>query len=134
MSKLGIANLLAITGVMASIGNIAGKSYEDGKLSAADLPGALIDGAAIIPSLISIEWNQLIPEGKDLDQEEQAQLMAHYKAKFDIPQDDLELTIEDVIEDIRLAVMVINRMVKRFKKQPVTVASVEEIPEVIAHS
>ena len=122
MSKLGIVNLMIATTVFAKLGGIAGRSYEDGKLSASDLPGALIDGAAVIPSLISVEWNQLVPEGQDLDPAEQDQLMVHFKKEFDIPQDDLELTIEDVIEDIRLGVMVINRMVKRFKKQPVTVA------------
>ena len=128
MSNFGIENLLIITSVLASVGNIAGKAYEDGKLTATDLPDAVMRGAVLIPKLIEIEWNQLIPEAKDLDEGEQAQLLAHFKKEFDIPQDSLELLIEDVIEDIRLGALLVNRMVKRFRREPV------EIPAVIAHS
>lgn len=119
MSNFGIANLLIITSVMAGIGNIAGRAYEDGKISASDLPGALVDGAKIVPKLMEAEWNQLIPEAKDLDESEQLQLLEHYKKEFDIPQDNIELTIEDVIDDVRLGVQLVSRMIKRFKRQSV---------------
>jgi hypothetical protein len=89
-----IKNLLLVVSVIAGLGNIAGIAYADNKLDATDLPGALLGGAVLVPKLIEIEWNALVPEAKDLTAEEQAQLIAHFKAEFDIPQDDLEVTID----------------------------------------
>jgi len=134
----GITNLLAMVSVIASIGNIGGKAYEDGKLDASDLPGALVDGALIVPSLIQIQWNELIPEGKDLTAEEQSQLIAAYKQRFDIPQDNLEVTIEDVLEDVALLVSLVKRNIDRIQRiknpavaqgEPVNMGQAEVISE-----
>jgi len=116
---MDIKNLMLVTSVLAGIGNIAGKAYEDGKLSATDLPEALYGGAVLVPKLIEVDWTLLIPEAKDLSEEEQSELVSHYKTSFDIPQDDMEIKIEDIIEDINLGVQIVKRMIRRFQKAPV---------------
>lgn len=116
-----IKNMLLAISVLAGLGNIAGIAYADNKLVATDLPGALLGGAVLVPKLIEIEWNALVPEGKDLTAEEQAELIAHFRAEFNIPQDDLEVTIEEVLQDVTDGIALVRRVINRFRR-PSTIA------------
>lgn len=111
-----IKNLLLAISVCAGLGNIAGIAYADNKLDATDLPGALLGGAVLVPKLIEIDWSALVPEGKDLTADEQAELIAHFRAEFNIPQEELELTIEDVLQDVTDGISLVRRLVNRFRR------------------
>lgn len=108
--KFGIANLMIVTTVLASLGNIAGKSMEDGKVDGKDL-ALLPEAVMIFPLAVQAEWTELVPEATDLDEAEQAQLLAHFKEKFNIPQDDLETKIEDVLGILKDGASLVMRLI-----------------------
>jgi hypothetical protein len=116
-STMPIKNLLLAVSVIAGLGNIAGIAYADNKIDASDLPAALYGGALLVPKLIEIDWSALVPEAKDLSIEEQAQLIAHFKAEFNIPQEDLEVTIEEVLQDVTDGIALVRRVITRFRRK-----------------
>lgn len=81
---------------VAELANAAGKAAEDGKPDLGDaihmipllykLPSA-IDGAGKIPE-----------EAKSLDKEKMDELAAHFKDKLKLPQEKIELAIEDSLD------------------------------------
>ena len=114
-SVMDIASLKSLVFVAASLGNIAGETMEDGKVDVKDLAliGKLIP---VFPALLAIDFAAVIPEAKDLSEAEAIELVEHFKAQFDIPQDDLEVKIETVLSlCVRLA-GIIGELVALFKK------------------
>ena len=77
-------------------GNALGASLEDGKVGMSDLGhffGAMTSAAAAFSNM------QEIPkELKDLDAAEKMELLLMIEEEFDIPQDELETTLERVLK------------------------------------
>ena len=114
-SVMDIASLKSLVSVGAALGSVAGATMEDGKVDVKDL--ALLPRLIpVFPALLAIDFAQAIPEAKDLSESEALELVALYKAEFDIPQDDLEVKIETVLSlCVRLA-GIIGELVALFKK------------------
>ena len=90
----GIENLKKCFDVMIESGNVAGKVYEDGKITVADV-GHLMMVLDELTALGSVDFSLVPKEAKDIDAAEVAQLSEHLKTKFDIPQDQIEQKIEE---------------------------------------
>ena len=91
-----IVNLKKVITIGAKLGNVAGKIYEDKVIDAKDLV-AIPELVMIVPAFLDVKYNELLPEGKDLDNTEIAEILAHFNSEFDIPQDALETNIEKVL-------------------------------------
>lgn len=115
MSVYGVEELKKIVTVASKIGNIAGKAFEDGKINASDLV-LVTDLLQVFPLLLALNFGQVMPEAKDLQQSEVEELIAHFKAEFDLPQDSLEVTIETVLDIAITVEQAIVKLIKIFKK------------------
>lgn len=93
MEKLGIADIKALSGGVAKLGSSVGKILEDGAVDFKDLPqipGLLAGVREVSRANLSL----VLPEVKDLDEAEKAELAADFSAKFDLPNDSVEGVIE----------------------------------------
>jgi len=92
----GVNNLLKVLDLGIELGNVAGKSLEDGKIGLTDmtLATSLFDE---VMGLTSVNWSDLPKEAKELDHEDMAIVSQAFAAKFDIPQDELETKVEAAI-------------------------------------
>ena len=117
-SIMEIANLKAIVSVGAVLGNIAGESLADGKVDVKDLAliGKLLP---VFPALLAVDFKAVVPEAKDLTEAEALELVEHFKAEFNIPQEAVEYKIEAVLGlCVRLA-GIVGELVNLFKKPAV---------------
>lgn len=110
-----IAQLKSLVSVGAALGSVAGATMEDNKVDVKDL--ALLPRLIpVFPALLAIDFAQVVPEAKDLSEAEAAELVALYKAEFDIPQDDVEVKIETVLSlCVRLS-GIVAELIAAFKK------------------
>lgn len=111
---MGIENLKKIVTVLATLGNISGKTMVDGKVDAKDLvlAGDLIP---VFPILLSVDFTVMLPEATDLTQVEALELVEHFKVAFDIPQ-DVEVKIEAVLSLVVRFVGLVSEVIAVFKK------------------
>lgn len=93
MSKLGIANILALTASVGLLGTATGKIMADGAVNLKDLPH-VDDVFAGLRQIGKVKFVELLPEVKDLDEAEAAQLAAKFSETFDLPGDSVELVVE----------------------------------------
>lgn len=103
MQKLDVTSLKQLATAGAKIGTATGKILADGKVDFTDvvhLP-AVLNG---IKDLSGVDYKALLPELKDLDDTERAELSAHFSATFDIPNDSVEVVVEQGL-DICLMVL-----------------------------
>ena len=114
--QYGIEELKKIVTIGSKLGNIGGKVLEDGKVNPADFVH-VGDLVTMFPLLLSVHFDQAIPEAKDIQAGEADELIAHFKAEFDIPQDNLEVTIETVLDVVLTVVNAILKLVNIFKKK-----------------
>lgn len=117
MEKFGIINLIGIISLIAILGNVGGKTMENEKIGVEDL-ALLPELSTAFPILIKTDFSQVFPEAGDLSDVEQAQLIAHFNQKFDIPQDALETKIESVLSIVQKQIGVIQEAIVLFKKPP----------------
>jgi hypothetical protein len=91
----GIEKITKAVEAIAEFGNIAGAALADGKINMEDvslltrLPSAGTKVFAVVTNFTDIR-----KEFADLDQEEKATLIKTFEREFDIPQDNVEATIE----------------------------------------
>ena len=113
-----IASLKALVSVGAALGSVAGATMEDGKVDVKDL--ALLPRLIpVFPALLAIDFAQVVPEAKDLSEAEALELVEHFKAEFNIPQEAIEYKIEAVLGIcVRLA-GIVGELVALFKKPAV---------------
>jgi hypothetical protein len=79
---------------IVEIGNVAGKVFEDGKLTVSDA-GSLLSLSDEMIALKDINLSTLLPDLKAaMSPEEFGATLKMVSDKFDIPQDDLEAKIE----------------------------------------
>ena len=79
-----------------SLGNALGKSFENGKLDVGDTVHLWGVATTVAPAIK--DSDEAWEEFKNRTPEQTADLIAHVKEKFDIPQDDIEEAIEDGID------------------------------------
>lgn len=91
-SKAGIKNIITVMETVLAVGSDIGSAMTDGKLTLAEtlalskhIPGAIgaIKAAPDLPAELS-----------DLDDEERAQIIAHFADKFDLPNEELEQRVK----------------------------------------
>jgi hypothetical protein len=114
METLGVENLEKIIVIGAKLGNVGGKVWADKKVNTEDLV-YIPELFMIFPDIPSVQWKQLVPEGKDVSAEEASQLLNAFNVAFDIPQDALETKIETVLEVISRVVAAISEIVALVK-------------------
>ncbi len=117
-----MSNVLNAVSVLAKLGNVGGKVMTDNKIDLADLV-VLPEVAMLFPLISTVKWGEIVVEAKALTVAQADAVVAQFKADFNIPQDDLETTIETVIEKIEkvsiLAIQVVETvkdLVACFKK------------------
>lgn len=97
---LGIGNLTKLVALIAALANMGDKiGHETGMARWGELFGLV--GA--VQSINGLDFKQVMPEIKDLDQSERDQLLALFKTSFDIQDDKLEAVIEEglgIAEDL----------------------------------
>lgn len=93
MEKKGIENLIAVAVAGARLGSIADDIFEDRKVNFADLPHAMSAFSAL-RDLADVDFGQVVPEAKDLDQIEKEQLVTEFDKVFDLANDGLEQKVE----------------------------------------
>jgi hypothetical protein len=90
--KAGITHIITVMETVLAVGSDIAGSLTDGKLTLSEtlalskhIPGALsaIKAAPDLPAELS-----------DLDEDERAQIIAHFADKFTLPNDELELRVE----------------------------------------
>jgi hypothetical protein len=119
---MGTTNIFMAISILAMLGNVGGKAYEDGKLDEKDVM-LITNVVMILPLAIKCNWGEALAEGKALDLTASEACMEHFKKEFDIPQDNTEFLIEDVISFVIDGASMIKRAVEIFKrKEPVQIA------------
>jgi hypothetical protein len=93
MEKFGIENIKKLLDVGLEIGNVAGMWKETGSGGYVHL----IKLADEVMALPSVDWKLLDDEFKDLSEEEMKALYSYAEAKFDIPQDLIEVIVEKAL-------------------------------------
>lgn len=106
--KLGIGNLKNLVDVAMSIPKQIADSSADG-WQWTDAFSFTDEAFAVVR--VGKTWKEIAAEIKDLDETERQELYTYFKEKFDIPDDQLEVWIEDAIE---WAVITI-KQIERFK-------------------
>jgi hypothetical protein len=96
-----VSKLIITVGHLA---NIVGKTFEDKKVDLADLVH-LIPLIKEVQSLASVDFKNLGAEFKSYSPAQMAAIRDAFKAEFNIPQDQLEETVERVFS---IAVMILD--------------------------
>lgn len=96
MEKIGIENLKVVLKAAADFGEQTAAVLEDGKIKTTELFN-YIDELMQIPGVIKAVPN-LKAEFKDLDENEQAELVSYVELELDLPNDQVEGFIEDAFE------------------------------------
>ena len=93
--QIGILELKELFISVITMGNAAGRTFEDKKIGMSDIKDLFIFlGAA--KDLVAIDFKLATIEFKDLDHDELAQLMAIVEEHFDIPEEKLEDKVEQI--------------------------------------
>lgn len=110
--KLGIENLkkvIVLTTTLANTGDAVGHDTTAARWA------KLLGLISAIPNAASIDFKAVMPEIKDLDEAEKAEILALFKADFDIADDKLEAAIEDGLAIVHDLVSVVERSVALVK-------------------
>lgn len=107
--KLGVTNIKKLINIGFAFPKQISISLENGwqMMDALDFTDELFELVSVARS-----WKDIVAEWKDgIDEQERLDLHQHFSEKFDIPNDEVELWIEDAIMHGVITV----RMVERFK-------------------
>lgn len=92
MEKLGMTETKELVSFILSLGNGIGASLEDGKIGVSDVSNFFGAMTLAGPALSGV--NAIPGELSDMDDAEKEDLLAFVNEKFDIPQDNIEASIE----------------------------------------
>jgi hypothetical protein len=120
-------NVLGAISVLAKIGNAGGKVLENGKVGMEDIV-VLPDVAMLFPVAAAVKWPEAVAEAKALTVEQADQCVAHFKEVFDIPQDNVEVKIEKIVEAIEKVAVLSLQIVDTVKVVIELVKKPEEAP------
>jgi hypothetical protein len=92
----GIDKLIKLTDAVCEVvGDVDGILQGGITLSdAARIPGLLTD----LKDFYELDWSQVLPQAQDLSASEAVVLADHFKKKFDIASNDVEVIIEQGVE------------------------------------
>lgn len=116
--KVGIDHIITVMDGILAIGTDLATALEDGKLSMVETIGLSKNIPAAIAAIKAAP--DLPAEIRDLDDEERAQIIAHFSEKFDLPNDELEQRVEKLfaisVNVAEQAVEIVG-LVKEFRKK-----------------
>lgn len=117
--QFGVDNLIKVSNVILEGGNVIDKimKEEGGSMAKAAHAMMLFDELMMLPT---INYDIIDDEIKELDAEDKAKLDAHFMAKLDIANDQVEESIEKVfsmILKLETIVKEILALVKSFKAE-----------------
>jgi len=120
----GIEKITVAVEILAEFGNIVGAALEDGKINMADV-GLLARLPAVAMGIFSAVSNvtDIRAELADLDPAEKAELVAIFKARFDIPQEKIEVVVEQaasLIEVLYEGYKAVSLFAGSLKAKPIT--------------
>ena len=113
--KIGTKELGKIIEFMASIANLMAKALEDKHIGLTDLP-LIAAATGPIMKIMSVDYDLVLPEYKDLDEAEVDALYELLIAEFDIPQDTKEEIIETYILKAKNVFMIVKDFVSYHKQ------------------
>lgn len=113
----GIENVKLVLSAVAESGSVAGSVLADGKVGLSDvqyLPQLFF----ALKGLSSVNLKEVLPEAKDLSEEEKQDLAALFKEKLELPSSEagIEQVVEQGLEVLLLAVQSILGLVDVVKK------------------
>ena len=114
---MGVDEIKKIITILAKLGNVAGMVFEDGKLTSADV-AQIPTLVMIIPLFIEVKWTGLLPEIKDLTLDECNEIVACFKNEFNIPETNIEYTIESIMTIVSGLASLIFDLINVWKKKP----------------
>lgn len=108
-------NLKKVVTIAAVLGNVSGAALQDGKIGIEDMAhiGQLV---MIFPAFAGIEFAKIADEVKDFNMADAEELVKHFKEQFNIPQDNLEVTIEKVLDIVVRVTALLLDLIAIFKK------------------
>lgn len=106
--KLGIADLKPVLGLAIELGNVIDKM---GHTEGVAKYGQLLMLVDELAGLGSVKFDQIVPEFKDLDDAEKAELMAYVKEKLSLEDKDLEGKIEGGLGLIQKTIDLVNESI-----------------------
>jgi hypothetical protein len=109
MSK-DVKNLIPLIEFLMELGNVLEKVIKDKNY------GAFFNLTDELMSFQSVEWEKVIPELKNLDQDGKNALQKAAKDKFDLKDDNIEFIIEEAISVLLSAGYLVKRCVDLRKK------------------
>jgi hypothetical protein len=110
-----IDNVKAVVSASASLASIAGRILADGKVDFADLsqiPGLI----SALGGLGGIAYKEIVPEIKDLDPAELAELADVFAAAFDLADDTIEKRVEAGLKLVGNVVVSVTELLAVLKK------------------
>lgn len=103
--KLGIEELKPVVKELLNLGEAAA-ALSDG-IGIGDVDEGFKVLVGLLPAISALRSGQVIPELKDLDDAEQAELLAFVDENFDLESDALESTVENILHVvIKLAAVI----------------------------
>jgi len=96
-SKLPVTALIPALLAAASVGTITGKVLDDGKVDFKDF-GTIVGGLGELAGIVDVKLGAAAAEALNLDEGEKAQVLAAFKAKFDLPSEVSEAAVELLVD------------------------------------
>jgi hypothetical protein len=93
MNKYGIAQLIVLSNIFATVGSTVSDVLDDGKVNFSDI-SALMPLLGAFKDLTTLDLNQVVPQLTDLSQTEVQELGRVFSEKFNIANDVLEAKVE----------------------------------------
>ena len=107
--------LKKIVSIAAVLSNVAGSSLADNKIDLSDMAyiGQLV---MVFPLFAGADFTKVADEVKNFKVEDAEALVAQFKAEFNIPQEDTEVTIEKVLDIVVRVTALMLDLIAVFKK------------------
>jgi hypothetical protein len=90
---LGVQDVKALAGAVAKGASVAAKVLADGDVNLRDMVH-VPELFSALRGLAGVNYLSVLPQLTDLDEAEKAELAADFRAKFDLPQDTVEVVVE----------------------------------------
>ena len=107
--------LKKVVSIAAVLGNCAGSSLADGRIDLADMAqiGQLV---MIFPLFAGLDFAKVADEVKEFNMADAEALVAQFKAEFNIPQENTEVTIEKVLDIVVRVTALMLDLIAIFKR------------------
>lgn len=94
--KLGIDDLKKLFIATIHMGNACGAAFEDGHIGLTDISAMMAFGAAS-KDMATVDFKLVMPEAKDIDDDEMTELMGIVEENFDIPEEHVEDKVKQIL-------------------------------------